>query len=80
MNKLAILVLTGLALFGSPPQLLKASEITAYHFRQDVTVYVTKTGEKYHRGDCSYLSRSKISISKEKAVAAGYGACSRCKP
>lgn len=45
-----------------------------------VTVYITKTGEKYHTSTCSYLKNSKISISKDSAIAQGYTACSRCKP
>lgn len=28
-----------------------------------ITVYITKTGKKYHRGSCSYLRKSKIKIS-----------------
>lgn len=42
------------------------------------TVYVTNTGECYHRSGCSYL-RSKIPISLEDAKA-GYRPCSRCQP
>lgn len=45
-----------------------------------VTVYITKTGKKYHRGSCSYLRQSKISISLNNACARGYTPCSRCKP
>jgi hypothetical protein len=48
--------------------------------RSDVTVYVTKTGEKYHLGSCSYLRQSKIAISLSDAKSQGYGACSRCRP
>ena len=44
------------------------------------TVYITKTGSKYHKGTCRYLSRSKIPISLEDAKKQGYGACSVCKP
>ena len=43
-------------------------------------VYITKTGSKYHRGSCGYLSRSKIPISKSSAISQGYTACSRCNP
>ena len=43
------------------------------------TVYITKTGSKYHTGNCRYLSRSKIPISLEDAMKR-YGACSVCKP
>lgn len=44
------------------------------------TVYITKTGKKYHKGSCRYLSNSKIEIKKSKAVEAGYDACKVCKP
>lgn len=44
------------------------------------TVYVTKTGSKYHRAGCRYLSQSQIAIDKEKAVAQGYSPCSVCNP
>ena len=43
------------------------------------TVYVTRTGSKYHRGNCRYLRLSKIAISLEKAKQS-YGPCSVCKP
>lgn len=44
------------------------------------TVYVTKTGEKYHRNGCRYLRRSKIPITLDKAKARGYDACTVCRP
>ncbi|MCY6372482.1 ComEC/Rec2 family competence protein [Clostridium ganghwense] len=43
------------------------------------TVYVTKTGKKYHRDGCQYLRKSKIPISLDKAKAS-YGPCSKCHP
>ncbi|MGN0482110.1 MAG: hypothetical protein ACI4HI_01020 [Lachnospiraceae bacterium] len=43
-------------------------------------VYVTNTGEKYHRAGCSYLRQSQIPISKDDAIAQGYTPCSRCNP
>jgi hypothetical protein len=42
-------------------------------------VYVTRTGEKYHRGSCRHLSRSKIPISLADAKLS-YGACKVCRP
>jgi endonuclease YncB( thermonuclease family) len=42
-------------------------------------VYVTRTGEKYHRGSCRHLSRSKIPISLAEAKRS-YGACKVCRP
>lgn len=44
------------------------------------TVYITKTGEKYHREGCRYLSKSKIPISLSNALAQGYEPCKVCKP
>ena len=46
----------------------------------EVTVYVTKTGEKYHSDGCQYLSRSQIPISLADAKAGGYTPCSKCHP
>lgn len=47
---------------------------------KEETVYITKTGKKYHREDCRYLSRSKIAIKRKDAIARGYTPCSVCKP
>ncbi|MCZ6653912.1 MAG: phospholipase D family protein [Planctomycetota bacterium] len=46
---------------------------------KQVTVYVTKSGSKYHKGHCSYLRKSKIAMSLEDA-ARTYAPCSRCRP
>lgn len=43
-------------------------------------VYITRTGKKYHRADCGYLSESKIPIERAEAINNGYTPCSRCKP
>jgi len=42
-------------------------------------VFVTRTGKKYHRADCSSLRRSKIPISLAEAKQR-YGPCGRCNP
>ena len=42
-------------------------------------VYVTRTGAKYHRGDCKWLQYSKIPISLEEAKQQ-YGPCRTCNP
>lgn len=46
----------------------------------DDTVFVTKSGSKYHLEDCSYLSDSSIPISREQAIAEGKEPCSKCLP
>lgn len=45
----------------------------------ETTVYITKTGKKYHRAGCSYLKKSKIPISLSEARQS-YGPCGRCNP
>lgn len=45
----------------------------------DVTVYITKTGSRYHRKNCSSLQYSKIKISLAEA-ADDYSRCSHCNP
>lgn len=47
---------------------------------QAVTVYVTRTGEKYHRGSCHHLSRSKYPVSLRDAKRRGYTPCKVCRP
>jgi hypothetical protein len=44
------------------------------------TVYVTKTGTKYHRESCHYLKYSKYAISLADAKKKSYEACKVCKP
>lgn len=47
---------------------------------KSITVYITRTGSKYHRTSCSYLRQSKIPIALKSAKSLGYTPCSRCKP
>ena len=42
------------------------------------SVYVTKTGTKYHQSWCSYLRSSCYSMTLDDAIFAGYTPCSRC--
>ena len=44
-----------------------------------ITVYVTRTGEKYHKDGCRHLRQSRIPMSLKEA-AQRYGPCSTCKP
>ncbi len=46
---------------------------------QDLTVYVTKSGSKYHRAGCKSLSKSQISMSLDTAKRT-YEPCSICNP
>lgn len=42
------------------------------------TVYITKTGKKYHNDGCSSLKKSKIAMSLSEAEAEGYTPCKNC--
>lgn len=44
------------------------------------TVYITKTGKKYHSAGCRYLSKSCIPIDLPAAAQRGYTPCSVCNP
>ena len=44
------------------------------------TVYVTKSGNKYHKSSCRFLKYSKNEITIKRAKNLGYWACKVCKP
>ena len=71
------LILLGL-LFTLSPALTVARAMPQSSAEQ--TVYVTKTGKKYHTAGCRYLSRSQYSMKLKDAVNAGYTPCSACRP
>lgn len=54
--------------------------ISFYTISLSQTVYVTKTGKKYHKENCTYLRSSSISVNLIQAINKGYGACSVCNP
>ena len=74
----ALLMLSCSAAFAAPQQ-QEAPQVTADK-PQEKTVYITATGNKYHRASCRYLEKSKISIDLSDALAAGYCACKVCRP
>lgn len=46
----------------------------------EVIVYVTDTGTKYHQSWCSSLWNSSHEKTLSQAIAAGYGPCKNCDP
>jgi hypothetical protein len=65
------------------PVALPVGQRPATQAKQDPkaqTVYVTRTGKKYHRDGCRYLVASKIEISLKDAKAKGLTACKVCHP
>lgn len=43
-------------------------------------VYITDTGECYHRASCNSLRRSRHEATLQDAVKDGYRPCHRCRP
>ena len=58
----------------------EAEQVPQQEQATEVTVHITKTGEKYHSAGCRYLSKSDIPVSLGKAKEAGYTPCSVCRP
>ena len=47
---------------------------------QTAMVYITRTGEKYHRESCRHLRSSKFARTLEEALDENYEACKVCRP
>src|SRR6267378_993114 len=47
--------------------------------QDDPTVYVTRSGSKYHASGCIYLRKSAVPIKLSEAIKR-YSPCSRCRP
>lgn len=59
-------------------QLTTATETTVPKQYQE-TVYITRSGKKYHKSDCFYISgRDTTSVTVEEAEQQGYSPCSVC--
>lgn len=52
----------------------------AFSQADDQTVYITRTGNKYHKSTCQYLKHSRIGIEISVAKEQGYTPCSACHP
>ncbi|HEY5745781.1 MAG TPA: DUF5763 domain-containing protein [Chryseolinea sp.] len=44
------------------------------------SVFITRTGVKYHEGSCEHLHSSKIPITLSEALKRGYTFCNICRP
>jgi hypothetical protein len=45
------------------------------------SVFITRSGKKYHRASCKTIQKSQVTeISREAAIARGYEACKVCQP
>ncbi len=48
--------------------------------KNDITVYKTEAGQKYHRENCRYVKGKAIEIKLSRALYDGYTPCLVCKP
>lgn len=69
------------AMPSTPPETIKpADDNNETRVTNDArTVYITRTGKKYHREWCSYL-KSKAEVTIDEAKGRGLEPCSRCDP
>lgn len=56
------------------------AEVSAAAANDDVIVYVTANGTRYHRAECYHLRKSRIPLKLSEAKARGYKPCAHCKP
>lgn len=79
MKRCICSVLFLLALAIPAPQPVSAgSQAVPSTRRMECTVYVTKTGERYHKDGCGYLRYSQAPMTRSEAVRLGYTPCKRC--
>lgn len=64
----------------APAQEEAVESVPQLNNNDDIMVYITRTGECYHRSGCSSLSKSKIETTLQSAKSSGYRACQRCNP
>lgn len=48
--------------------------------QKEISVYITKTGKKYHQAWCRHLRQSRFEITKSEALQRGYTPCKVCRP
>ena len=78
-----LLPLLLLPLLALPTNGLEARSKKAQRYQADQveqTVYVTKTGHKFHRAGCRYLRHSSRAVSREEAERWGLEPCKVCRP
>lgn len=80
MRRLLAALTLGLSLLCPVALPVPAQQATATQDPKAQTVYITRSGKKYHRDGCRYLAASKFSISLKDAKAKGYTTCKVCHP
>lgn len=82
MRQIARLLILLCLLVSTPAALIPFQQGTPQQQadKKTETVYVTRTGKKYHKDGCRYLASSKIPMSLKDAQAKGYTPCKVCHP
>lgn len=75
-----ITIILFLILVGCSSNTTQDARAESLGLNKESIVYVTNSGECYHRSTCRYLSKSCIKIDFEEAIKEGYRPCSQCDP
>src|SRR5437867_10314011 len=80
MFRKVVLALVAIIVLATPftPPVLLAQQGAETEQKKDCTVYVTRTGHRYHRAGCSYLRRSQIPMLRSEAIKRRLAPCKRC--
>ena len=80
LKLLSVILLAAAALIQSAT--LVAQQHAPKHAKQpkEQSIYITRTGKRYHRANCRYLARSKFEMSLKEAKQQGYTPCKVCRP
>lgn len=72
---------------GIPTLLGLASQLATVHAQpsradqpKTQTVYIARSGNRYHRDGCRYLTQGKVPMTLKDAKAKGYTPCKVCRP
>jgi hypothetical protein len=79
LKLLYVILLAAAALI---PSATLVAQLPPKHAEQpkEQSIYVTRTGKRYHRANCRYLARSKFEMSLKEAKQQGYTPCKVCRP
>lgn len=80
MRTRVLSVLAGLVFAFTVFAPIRAASTARIAETKNETVYITRTGKKFHRDGCRSLSQSRIPVKRSEARDRGYGACKVCRP
>jgi hypothetical protein len=80
LRVLALILLSIAMLTPSAPLVAQQPSLVRSEQPKEQTVYVTRTGKKYHRDGCRHLVRSRLPITLREAKQHKYTPCRVCKP